>query len=168
MAATDHLLELGHRRIATISGPDNYLCSRARTDGYRFALERAGVDHDPSLVRHGDFQHEGGFRCARELLDLDDRPTAIFAGSDQQALGVYEAARRRGMLIPQDLSVIGFDDLPFARWLSPPLTTVRQPLVEMGRVAAEMLGNLIAGSRLRTQRMELATELRVRESTAHR
>ncbi len=166
IAATDHLLELGHRRIATISGPDNYLCSRARTDGYRFALERAGIVHDPGLVRYGDFQHEGGFRCAGELLDLDDRPTAIFAGSDQQALGVYEAARRRGLLIPEDLSVVGFDDLPVARWLSPPLTTVRQPLIEMGRVAAEMLGHLIEGSRLRSQRMELSTDLLVRESTA--
>ena len=129
-------------------------------------MERAGIVHDPGLVRYGDFQHEGGFRCGGELLDLDDRPTAIFAGSDQQALGVYEAARRRGLLIPEDLSVVGFDDLPVARWLSPPLTTVRQPLIEMGRVAAEMLGHLIEGSRLRSQRMELSTDLLVRESTA--
>ena len=117
-------------------------------------------------MRYGDFQHEGGFRCAAELLDLDDPPTAIFAGSDQMALGVYEAARQRGLLIPRDLSVVGFDDLPVARWLSPPLTTVRQPLTDMGRVAAEMLWGLVEGQRMRTQRMELATELIVRESTA--
>jgi LacI family transcriptional regulator len=91
--------------------------------------------------------------------------TAIFAGSDQQALGVYEAARRRGLRIPQDLSVVGFDDLPAARWVSPPLTTVRQPLAEMGQVAAQMLGDLIESVPLRTQRVELATELIVREST---
>jgi LacI family transcriptional regulator len=166
IAATDHLLALGHRRIATISGPDSYLCSRARIDGYRYALERAGLAYDPALVRYGDFHHEGGFRRAGELLDLSERPTAIFAGSDQQALGVYEAARQRGLRIPEDLSVAGFDDLPVARWLSPPLTTVRQPLIQMGRVGAEMLGHLIEGSGLRSQRMELSTELLVRESTA--
>ncbi len=166
IAATDHLLGLGHRRIAVISGPDPFLCSRARVDGYRYALERAGVAYLPELVRYGDFQHEGGFRCAAELLDLDEPPTAIFAGSDQMALGVYEAARQRGLLIPRDLSVVGFDDLPVARWLSPPLTTVRQPLTDMGRVAAEMLWGLVEGQRMHTQRMELATELTVRESTA--
>ena len=166
ISATEHLLELGHRRIAVISGPDPFLCSRARVDGYRYALDRAGIAHDPELVRYGDFQHEGGFRCAVELLDLADPPTAIFAGSDQMALGVYEAARQRGLLIPRDLSVVGFDDLPVARWLSPPLTTVRQPLTDMGRVAAEMLWGLVEGQRMRTQRLELATELIVRESTA--
>ena len=118
-------------------------------------------------MRHGDFQHEGGFRRGGEVLDLAEPPTAIFAGSDQQALGVYEAARQRGLRIPQDLSVVGFDDLPAARWVSPPLTTVRQPLADMGRVAAEMLGSLIEGIPLRSQRVELATELIVRESAAH-
>ena len=166
LAATQHLLGLGHRRVAIISGPDEYLCSRARIDGYRLALERGGVAYDDSLVRTGDFQHEGGFRCGGDLLDQPHSPTAIFAGSDQQALGVYEAARQRGCRIPQDLSVVGFDDLPVARWLSPPLTTVRQPLSEMGHLAAEMLARLIDGSRLRTQRVELSTELVVRESTA--
>ena len=143
-----------------------YLCSRARIDGYRSALERFGADFDRPLVRHGDFQHEGGFVRGGELLDLAEPPTAIFAGSDQQAFGVYEAARERGLRIPQDLSVVGFDDLPAARWVSPPLTTVRQPLADMGRVAAEMLGSLIGGVPLRSQRVELATELIVRESTA--
>jgi len=99
------------------------------------------------------------------VLDLADRPTAIFAGSDQQALGVYEAARQRGLRIPQDLSVVGFDDLPVARWVSPPLTTVRQPLAEMGRAAAQMLGEIIEGRPLRSRRVELSTELIMREST---
>ena len=166
LAATDHLLSLGHRRIGAISGPPGYLCSRARIDGYRSALERLGGQFDRALVRHGDFQHEGGFARGGELLDLAEPPTAIFAGSDQQALGVYEAARQRGLRIPQDLSVVGFDDLPAARWVSPPLTTIRQPLADMGRVAAEMLGSLIDGVPLRSQRVELATELIVRESTA--
>jgi LacI family transcriptional regulator len=166
MAATDHLISRGHRRIGAITGPADYLCSRARVDGYRSALERVGAAYDPALVRNGDFQHEGGFIRGGELLDLPEPPTAIFAGSDQQALGVYEAARQRGLRIPQDLSVVGFDDLPTMRWVSPPLTTVRQPLADMGRVAAEMLCDLIDGVPLRSQRVELATELIVRESTA--
>jgi LacI family transcriptional regulator len=166
LAATEHLLGLGHRRIGAIAGPGDYLCSRARIDGYRSALERGGVRFDPALVRHGDFQHEGGFMRGGELLGLRERPTAIFAGSDQQALGVYEAARRRGLRIPQDLSVVGFDDLPVARWVSPPLTTVRQPLAEMGGTAAQMLGELIKGLPLRFSRVELSTELIARESTA--
>ena len=120
---------------------------------------------DLGLVRHGDFQHEGGFRRGGELLDLAEPPTAIFAGSDQQALGVYEAARQRGLRIPQDLSVVGFDDLPVARWVSPPLTTVRQPLAEMGRAAAQMLGEIIEDRPLRSRRVELSTELIMREST---
>jgi LacI family transcriptional regulator len=166
LAATEHLLSLGHTRIAAIAGPGDYLCSRARIDGYRSALERVGVRYDPALVKHGDFTHEGGFVRGRELLRLASPPTAIFAGSDQQAFGVYEAARQRGLRIPQDLSVVGFDDLPVARWVSPPLTTVRQPLAEMGRTAAQMLGELIDGATLRSGRVELSTELIVRESTA--
>jgi LacI family transcriptional regulator len=165
LAATEHLLSLGHRRIGAIAGPEDYLCSRARIDGYRSALERAGVAFDPALVRSGDFQHEGGFVRGGELLDRPDRPTAIFAGNDQHALGVYEAARQRALRIPQDLSVVGFDDLPVARWLSPPLTTVRQPLAEMGRAAAQMLGELIEGRPLHSRRVELSTELVTRESS---
>ena len=166
LAATEHLLSLGHRRIGAITGPIDYLCSLARVDGYRSALERAGTRFDPALVRYGDFHHEGGFARAVELLDLPEPPTAIFAGSDQQAFGVYEAARQYGLRIPEDLSVVGFDELPVARWASPPLTTVRQPLAEMGNVAAQMLGELIEGVPLRSTRVELSTELIVRESTA--
>jgi LacI family transcriptional regulator, galactose operon repressor len=155
LAATDHLLGLGHRRIGAITGPIDMLCSLARLDGYRSALERAGVRFDRGLVRYGDFMHEGGFARAVELLNLPEPPTAIFAGSDQQAFGVYEAARQRGLRIPEDLS-----------WASPPLTTVRQPLAEMGSAAAQMLGELIEDRPLRSTRVELSTELIVRESTA--
>lgn len=166
LAATDHLTSLGHQRIGAIAGPPEYLCSRARLDGYRSALDRARVPYRPELIRHGDFQHEGGFVRGSELLGLAEPPTAIFAGSDQQALGVYEAARQHGLRVPQDLSIVGFDDLPVARWISPPLTTVRQPLTEMGQTAAAMLGDLIEGKPLPTRRVELSTELIVRESTA--
>jgi beta-xylosidase len=166
LAATEHLLSLGHRRIGLITGFVDMLCSMARLDGYRSALEREGVIVDPDLIKYGDFQHEGGFAHAVELLSLPDRPTAIFAGSDQQAFGVYEAARQRGLRIPDDLSVVGFDELPVSRWASPPLTTVRQPLAEMGSTAAQMLGELIDLAPLRANRVELSTELYVRESTA--
>jgi LacI family transcriptional regulator len=166
IAATEHLLRLGHRRVGMVSGPEEYLCSRARTDGYRHALQRHGIPYDAQLVRWGDFRHEGGYRFGHELLSGADRPTAIFAGSDQQALGVYEAARQLGLSVPRDVSIVGFDDLPFARWLPPPLTTIRQPLAQMGAMAAEMLMRLIDGRALTSQRVELATELVVRESTA--
>jgi LacI family transcriptional regulator len=166
LAATEHLVGLGHRRIGAIAGPADYLCSRARIDGYRSALDKAGIKFDPALVRHGDFQHEGGFVRGGELLSMPHPPSAIFAGSDQQAFGVYEAARQRGLRVPQDLSVVGFDDLPVARWMSPPLTTVRQPLTEMGRAAAQILSDLIEAVPPRSKRVELSTELIVRESTA--
>lgn len=164
--STDHLTALGHRRIAAIGGRPSLLCSMARVDGYRAALDRAGIPRDETLVRWGNFDHESGFREASELLDLPDPPTAIFAGSDQQAFGVVQAARVRGLRVPEDLSVVGFDDLPMSRWAAPPLTTVRQPLFEMGRLAAETLLSINDGRPPRSHRIELATELIVRESTA--
>ncbi|WP_431040545.1 LacI family DNA-binding transcriptional regulator [Streptomyces sp. P1-3] len=166
LAATEHLLSLGHRRIGVIGGRKELLCSQARIDGYRAALERAGIEVDRDLIRFGDFQHGGGFRNAVDLLSLPEPPTAIFAGSDVQAMGVYEAARQAGLRVPQDLSIVGFDDLPMCEWLSPPLTTVRQPLEEMGRIAARMLLQMLDGQRPVSPRVELATELKVRHSTA--
>ena len=165
-SAARHLLALGHRRIAAIGGPVTMLCSRARISGYSAALTSAGVEVDPTLIRYGDFRHAGGCRAARELFELPAPPTAVFAGSDEQAFGVAEAARLTGRRIPEDLSVVGFDDLPIARWFSPPLTTVRQPLAEMGRIAAEMLSAMIEGREPHGRQVELATELVVRSSTA--
>ncbi|MFJ5136454.1 LacI family DNA-binding transcriptional regulator [Streptomyces sp. NPDC088707] len=165
VAATRHLIDLGHRRIGIITGPEDMLCSLARLDGYRSALNMAGLAHDPSLVRFGDFHVEGGHARALELLQLPDRPTAVFAGSDLQALGVMEAARVCGLRVPEDLSVVGYDDVMIARWSSPPLTTIHQPLREMGEEAVQMLLRLRAGEPSVT-RMELATSLVVRKSTA--
>ncbi len=166
-AAAQHLLGLGHRRIGMISGPEDMLCSVARVDGYRSALERAGVAFEPALVRAGDFHVAGGRRAASQLLDMDAPPTAIFAGSDLQALGVYEAARPRGVKIPEDLSVVGYDDLRIARWVGPPLTTIRQPLTEMAETAARMLIRMSENPEIPVnQRFDLATSLVVRESTA--
>jgi LacI family transcriptional regulator len=163
LAATEHLLELGHRRIGTITGSPAVLCSQARLDGYRAALERAGIVFDPELVRTGDFHYESALTAASELLRLPGRPTAIFAASDVQAMGVYEAARQNGLRLPQDLSVVGFDDVPMAQWVSPPLTTLRQPLAEMATLAARTL--LVGDSMGFRNRVELATTLVVRAST---
>lgn len=166
LAATRHLLGLGHKRIAVISGPGDVLCSRARVDGYRTALDEAGVDVDPSLICYGDFFVGGGYTHGSALLDRPDRPTAIFAGSDNQALGVLRAARERGLRIPEDLSVVGYDDLPVTEWLAPPLTTVHQPLTEMASTATQILLRLARGEPVRNSRIDLATELVVRQSTA--
>jgi len=166
LAATEYLITLGHRRIGAIGGNIRHLTSRARVAGYRAALEAAGIAIDPSLIRYGDFHHEGGYVNTLAMLDQQHPPTAIFAGSDLQATGVYRALHSRGMSVPKDVSVIGFDDLPTGKWITPPLTTVRQPLREMGHLAANMLNRLIRGEKLETSRFELATSLVVRESCA--
>ncbi len=166
LAATRHLLGLGHRRIAVVGGPAGILCSRARMDGYRAAMDAAGVPIDPELVSHGEFQVDEGVRKGRALFRRPDPPTAVIAGNDLQALGIYQAAREARLHIPEDLSVVGFDDLPVARWVGPPLTTVRQPLVEMAVAAAELVLAMARGEQPGQTRVELATELVIRESTA--
>jgi LacI family transcriptional regulator/LacI family xylobiose transport system transcriptional regulator len=165
LTATRHLLELGHHRIGVIGGPPGVLCSRARIDGYRAALETAQVPVDEELIRYGDFLADSGRGQGDALLSLPDPPTAIFACSDLQAFGVYEAARRHGLRVPEDLSVVGFDDLPLMRWASPPLTTVRQPLQEMAAMATRLVLALGRGETPQNQRVELATALVIREST---
>ncbi|WP_188197172.1 LacI family DNA-binding transcriptional regulator [Nonomuraea sp. SYSU D8015] len=166
LSATRHLLDLGHRRIAIITGPGWALSSRARLDGYRAALDLAGVPADPELICRGDFLIEGGLAQAHRLLRLPDPPTAIFACNDGQAIGVYRAAYELGLRIPDDLSVVGFDDLPPTQWAVPPLTTIRQPLTEMAAAAAAMLVKLAQGEPLQQYRVELGTELIIRGSTA--
>jgi LacI family xylobiose transport system transcriptional regulator len=166
IAATRHLLDLGHRRIAVLSGPLDYLAARARLEGCRAALDVAGVPLDERLVRSGRFYFEDGRDFGRELLSLPDRPTAVVCGNDLQALGVYAAAWQLGLRIPQDLSVIGFDDIENTHWCCPPMTTVRQPFAEMGATAASMVLQLAAGESLVQHRVELATTLVVRGSTA--
>jgi LacI family transcriptional regulator len=166
LTATRHLLSLGHRRIGVIGGPEWILCSRARIDGYRAAMDEAGVPVSADLVSHGSFHVGEGVDRGRVLLGLKDRPTAIFAGNDLQALGVYQAAREARLHIPEDLSVVGFDDLPVTQWVSPPMTTIRQPLVRMAEAAAEMALAMARGEMPAQPRVELATELVIRESTA--
>ncbi|WP_218577385.1 LacI family DNA-binding transcriptional regulator [Phytohabitans rumicis] len=166
LIAARHLLQLGHRRIAIISGPEDVLCSRARVAGFRSAHEEAGIPVDPELVRQGKFSASTGFEHGMALLSRPDRPTAVFAGSDTQAMGVLRAARRLGLDVPTDLSVIGYDDLPISAWTGPALTTVNQPLRDMAGTATRMLLDLAAGVEPPTSRIDLVTELVVRESTA--
>ncbi|MCI4065911.1 LacI family DNA-binding transcriptional regulator [Micromonospora sp. R77] len=165
LAATEHLLGLGHTRIAVIGGPPGVPCSRARVDGYRAAMDAAGHRVPTGYVRTGDFTPPTGYRETNALLDLPRPPTAIFACSDEMALGAYEALYERGRRVPDDVSVVGFDDLDAARWSAPPLTTVRQPLTEMAGMATRMLLGLIDGEELDSHRIELATPLIVRRST---
>ena len=166
LAATEHLIGLGHRRIGIITGPEAQMCSRDRLDGYRIALHRVGIAPADELVRFGDFIVAGGYRGAASLLALDDPPTAIFAGSDYMAQGVYLKAREAGLSVPRDLSVVGFDDVNICEWIAPALTTVRQPLADMAREATRMVLDLDRQDPRSPIRIEMATTLVVRESTA--
>lgn len=166
LVAARHLLELGHRRIGMINGPAELLCCRARLDGYRAAMDAAGIPVDTELVRTAPLYMAGGLVEATALLALPDPPTAIFTANDLQALGVYEAARVASLRIPHDLSVVGFDDIPLGQWVGPSLTTVRQPLRKMGATAADLVLLIADGRRPEHDRIELATTLVVRASTA--
>ena len=166
LGAVEHLIGLGHTRIAVIGGPTDVLCSRARVDGYRAAMGAAGLPIPDGYVRYGDFMSATGYRETLALLDLPEPPTAIFVCADQMALGAYEALYERGLRVPDDMSIVGFDDLDEARWAIPPLTTVRQPLTEMAGMATRMLLTLIAGEELETTRVEVSTPMINRASTA--
>ncbi|GAB3039039.1 LacI family DNA-binding transcriptional regulator [Parafrigoribacterium mesophilum] len=166
LAATRHLIELGHRRIAMVNGPQEMLCSRARLSGYRAALDEAGIPFEATLIEAGSFHYEDGVAAGTRLLTRADRPTAIFAGNDLQAFGVYEAARMQGLVIPDDVSVVGYDDVPSASWMGPKLTTVRQPLIEMAEEATRLVLAMRDDPHHKLVRLDLATSLIVRASTA--
>jgi len=146
-AATRYLIREGHRRIAHIQGPKKYLVSYERYLGYCEALSEAGITPEPALVLEGDFMLSGGRSCASKLLALEERPTAIFAANDLMAYGVLEAAEEYGLRIPEDLSLIGFDDIPLSAHTRPALTTVRQPFYSIGQRAIELLLSLLESSR---------------------
>jgi LacI family transcriptional regulator len=137
--AARYLAELGHRRVAFISGPDSFRSSHERGQGFREGLAEHGLALDDAYVRKGAYTFESGAEAAAELLALPEPPTAIFAGNDEMAIGVMKAARDRGLDVPGDLSIVGFDDLPMASRVWPNLTTVRLPIRDMGRMAAEKL-----------------------------
>ena len=163
--AVGHLLQLGHRRIAAITGPPGRMATGERLRGYRTALACAGVAPDPRLVAESNFKVQGAFDAAARLLRLPDRPTAIFAFNDDMAIGALRAVHAHGLRVPDDVSVVGFDDANEAQFVTPGLTTVRQPLAEMGRVAVGLLLQLLEDETDVTLHVELPTSLVVREST---
>ncbi len=164
--AMRHLLALGHRRIAQITGPHGWVATEDRRRGYRGALATAGILPDPALEVEAEPEIGPGREAAEYLLDLPEPPTAIFAFNDNIAIGAIQAARARGVRVPDDLSIVGFDDVEYATIVTPSLTTVRQPLAEMGRTAVSLLNRLLDGHGVETLHVELATRLVVRDSTA--
>ena len=164
-SVTAHLVQLGHRRIGMIAGPPNWLAGQARLAGHASALAEAGVLHPPELTRASEPTVRFGYRAAGELLDLPQPPTALACFNDKTAVGALAAAAERGLRVPGDLSVTGFDDIDLAQATSPMLTTVRQPLAEMGRMAVSLLVRLLNGHQVDALHVELATDLVVRGST---
>lgn len=163
--ATQHLLDLGHRRIAHIRGRGDLASAQLREEGYRQTLEEHGIPFDPALVREGGYQAALTAAAARDLLTRADRPTAVFAANDMSALGVLKVAHDLGLRVPEDLSVIGFDDVPEAASSTPPLTTMAQPLHDLGAQALRMLIELLEGHEVPAH-VQLPAQLVVRASTA--
>jgi len=164
-SAAEHLLALGHTRLAYLGGDMDAGCNQARWQGFRSSCEAAGHPVAENHAVHMTFRYQAGVTGGTALLDSPDPPTAVFAGSDEIAVGLIEACRRRGVRVPEDLSVVGFDDTQLAEFCSPPLTVVRQPLREMGRVAVRTALQLAAGASVDSHHVELATSLVVRAST---
>jgi LacI family transcriptional regulator len=164
--ATRHLIDLGHRRIGCITGPSDLTPSADRFVGYCRALQEAGLSVDEEIVVRGDFQYEGGYQRAQQLLNVDDPPTAMFACNDLMAVGVIRAAREMERRVPADLSVVGFDDVSLASFTSPALTTVAQPKYEIGVLATKLLLDRMEDQDKPPRHRLLETILVVRRSTA--
>jgi LacI family transcriptional regulator len=161
-AAVEHLLRLGHRRIATIAGPAETTSGQDRLDGYRQALESYHVPLDERLIAHGDYTAAGGMLAMQRLFP--EAPTAVFAASDAMAVGALKWLRQAGRRVPDDVALVGFDDIPVASAVEPRLTTVRQPIARLGALAVEVLIGILQGPPSAPQRIALPTELIVRES----
>jgi LacI family transcriptional regulator len=164
-SATDHVIRLGHRRIAWIGGPLGSAPSAERFHGYQAALHSAGITPDRGLIHHDAFSVEAGRRHGHDMLARGERPTAIVAGNDEIAVGVLTAAEELHISVPGELSVTGFDDTPQAQWTTPRLTSVRQPLGGMGRMAVETVLRMVDGVQPASRHLQLATTLSVRDST---
>ncbi len=162
--ATEYLIKLGHTHIGFITGSMDLGCAVDRLDGYRSALRTSHISEKPELIYEGTFFQPDGFAGASALLDLPVPPTAILASNDVMAMGVMDAVRDRGLRIPDDVSIIGFDDIPQASLIRPALTTINQPLEKMGRVATQMLLDLLQHPEKKADRIELPTQLIVRDS----
>jgi LacI family transcriptional regulator len=166
VTATEHLLSLGHHHIAHAGGPITADVSQARLAGYLTALRAIGASVDDSLITQCEFSYDAGRAIAHTLLDRPDRPTAVFAAGDEIAQGLIEEARRRSIRVPQDLSVVGFDNSFMASRATPPLTTIAQPLIEMAQLATRSLTQMINNTIVGTRHIELSTHLVIRDSTA--
>jgi LacI family transcriptional regulator len=165
-SATEYLIKLGHRRIGLIGGREELPVAQTRLDGYQAALRYYGLTFDPTLIVPGDFMPPSGETSVSRFLALEQRPTALFACNDPMAFGAIGALRQHQLRVPADISVIGFDDIPEASHSSPPLTTIRQPLWEMGKCAADYVCQLIDGNAQERLQLTMATELIVRRSAA--
>lgn len=166
--AVDHLVGLGHRHIATVAGPEHLSNGRLRLEGLRDALTRHGLDLPAAYVRRGDFREDSGYHSVKELLAHRPAPTAIFVANSEMTGGAVAALRELGVRVPRDVSLVGFDDARWARYVEPPLTTIRHPTEEMGRCAGELLLARIrqADAPRRPQRIVFSPELVIRNSTA--
>jgi LacI family transcriptional regulator len=164
LQAMNYLTGLGHRRIGFINGRSELVSASRRLQGYRDGLAVAGIPVDEDLIEAGDYTTETAVRCTQRLLQLEDPPTAIFAANDQTAMGVYQAAQAIGMRIPEDLSVVGFDNLRESLFLYPPLTTIDQFISEMGTIAVEMIVKLVNGETLENNLRKISTQLVIRDS----
>ncbi|MCM2973195.1 LacI family DNA-binding transcriptional regulator [Larsenimonas suaedae] len=163
---TRHLIELGHRRIAMIQGPGQSPLTRERNAGYQEALEAAGLEADPGLFLPGNFTPRSGFEAARHLVDHANRPTAVVCESDEMAIGAVQCFKEAGLRVPGDISVAGFDDIEFASFIDPPLTTISQPAERFGQEAVARLIEVIEGKRNVTPHQTLPHRLVIRRSTA--
>lgn len=163
--AARHIAKLGHTRIGHIHGPDMFRSAHERQRGFEAGLAEFGLTLAPDMVEEGGYTFDSGVECARRLLGRPDRPTAIFAGNDEMALGVYQAAREVGVRVPYDITVVGFDDTPIASRISPTLTTVKLPIREMGKTAAAML-LADRDAPKRSEPISFTPELVIRESSA--
>lgn len=163
--AVNHLIGLGHRRISFIGARNQFLSSVLRKEGYIRALKEAGIDFDPAYCGYGDYSYKSGFRIMKQLLNLDPRPTAAFCISDLMAIGAIRSAMEENIRVPEDLAVCGFDNIYFARVFKPTLTTVSQPMYDLGCTAMEALISIIEGKNTGTTHYSLEHELIIREST---
>lgn len=162
--AVKHLISLGHRRIAYISGPEGWHTSRQRLAGYKDTLAEHNLPWDPSLVQVGDWDGEGGYAATRNLLTLDQIPTAIFSANDAMAVGAISAVYDQGLNVPKDVAIVGYDNRDFARIIRPKLTTVSMPVYEMGLTAAELLLQLMAGDQQDVPEIKVKGQLFIRET----
>lgn len=162
--ATQYLIDKGYTRVACIAGPLDKTPSRLRLEGYHAAMARAGLPVMDGYVITSDFEFGGGFSAMQKLLALPERPQAVFVGNDAMAVGAYQSLYQAGLRIPQDMALVGYDDIELARYMTPPLTTIHQPKDELGELAIDVLIHRMADPGQKQQRVQLTPELVVRGS----